>query len=181
MAKSSLQGHEAAMSQFISIPWCADIVRKPGTVVFVPTSRFPADSQGKSPTQNQLFRDTLNNTDTVPHIIGLYQNPLSFEIGPNATPIFSSASNAGNAQTLMIKSCSLMFDIRSGINGYNGTAHGGFITSVIDEAMGSLLFVNYSLQREVEARGGGCRRVSSIWTVFNSLRRVWRCNFRSPL
>lgn len=46
------------------------------------------------------------------------------------------------------------FDLRSGINGYNGTAHGGFIASIIDEAMGCLILVNHFLQRQVEADGG---------------------------
>ena len=49
----------------------------------------------------------------------------------------------------MISSSTIFFDLRPGTNGYNGTAHGGLIGALIDESMGSLIFINDALYRSL--------------------------------
>jgi acyl-coenzyme A thioesterase PaaI-like protein len=57
------------------------------------------------------------------------------------------------APQFLINTVSLLIDLRPGVNGFNGTTHGGLIASLLDEAMGCLLFNNNVLQQEMRARG----------------------------
>ncbi|KAH8600720.1 HotDog domain-containing protein [Bisporella sp. PMI_857] len=140
-----------AIAHFKSIPWCSALLEQPGAVIFTPTARLQEDAFGRSPTQDQLFRKTLKNHDTVPHCIGFYQDPaLSDSQLDRRAPLVALSQLE---PTLLIKSSSLMFDLRRGVNGYNGSAHGGFIASIMDEAMGSLIFVNHEFQKQNETRG----------------------------
>ncbi|KAI0130688.1 HotDog domain-containing protein [Daldinia grandis] len=139
-----------ATHHFKSTPWCTALLERPGVITFIPTSRFPEDPTGYSPTQDQLFRKTFNNADTVPHCIGFYQDPNS-DIEPSPSTQLGPSSQLG--PRLLINSASLIFDLRPGVNGYNGTAHGGFIGSLIDEAMGSLILINHQVQTHDKAQG----------------------------
>ncbi len=128
-------------SHFTSIPWCAEILGLLGTITFVPVSRAePSDlPQDCSPSQNQFFKYTLDNHAVVPKCIGFYREPKLASERPELPFMFQSAS--------------LIFDIRSGVNGFNGTTHGGFITTLIDEAIGSFIFQNDVVNRDSKKRG----------------------------
>ncbi|KAH8912179.1 hypothetical protein BR93DRAFT_63947 [Coniochaeta sp. PMI_546] len=141
-----------------SIPWCAALLGRPHVIPFIPTSRLLDDAAGHSPTQDQLFRKTLNKNDSIPYCIGFYQDPFS----PT-----SSAQASQPGPKLLVKSCSVIFDLHPGVNGYNGTAHGGLITSLIDEAMGSLIFINHQVQTQEEAKG---RRLPPDVMDLNNIR-----------
>ncbi|KAI1653681.1 HotDog domain-containing protein [Daldinia decipiens] len=142
-----------ATHHFKSIPWCVALLERPGVITFTPTSRLPEDPTGHSPTQDQLFRKTLNNADTVPHCIGFYQDPVSSDLDIEESPSASLGSSSQLSPKLFINSAPLIFDLCPGVNGYNGTAQGGFISSLIDEAMGNLIFTNYQVQGREEAQG----------------------------
>ncbi|OIW28190.1 hypothetical protein CONLIGDRAFT_465550 [Coniochaeta ligniaria NRRL 30616] len=141
-----------------SIPWCAALLGRPDVIEFIPTSRLLEDAAGHSPTQDQLFRKTLNNNDSIPHCIGFYRDPFSSNSSdPSSQPI----------PRLLIKSCSLIYDLCPGVNGFNGTAHGGLISSLMDEAMGSLIFINHQVQTREEAQG---RRLPQDVLDLNNVR-----------
>lgn len=143
-----VQSHSPSqdLSYFLSIPWCAALLNQPGVHTFAPTSRLPRDQVASG---DRLFPKTLHHADAVPHCIGFYQAP-SPDTSPNAVPVAAS-SQAANP-TLLIRSCSLLFDLRPGVIGFNGSVHGGFIASLMDEAMGNLFLANYvAKMREVEA------------------------------
>ncbi|KAI1652286.1 HotDog domain-containing protein [Daldinia loculata] len=142
-----------ATHHFKSTPWCAALLERPGVITFTPTSRLLEDPTGNSPTQDQLFRKTLNNADTVPHCIGFYHDPVSSNLDIEENPSTSLIPSSQLGPKLLINSASLIFDLCPGVNGYNGTAHGGFISSLIDEAMGSLIFINHQVQTREEAQG----------------------------
>ncbi|KAI1376170.1 HotDog domain-containing protein [Hypoxylon crocopeplum] len=142
-----------AAHHFKSIPWYATLLERPGVLTFTPTSRLPEDLTGHSPTQDQLFRKTLNNTDTVPHCIGFYQDPFSSNLEIQGSPSSSSGSSSQLGSKLLVNSASLIFDLCPGVNGFNGTAHGGLISSLVDEAMGSLIFINHQVQTREQAQG----------------------------
>lgn len=129
---------------FSSIPWCAALLGEPGVVTFTPMSRLP-----NTPSKDQLFKTTLKTENAVPEFIGFYKSP--FTDADNLT--LSHIPSTGRGPQFLINSVSLLFDLRPGVNGFNGTAHGGFIASLFDEAMGCLLFVNGALQQEMRARG----------------------------
>lgn len=130
------------MEHFKTIPWCADIISAQELKEFTPTCRQP-HSDAPVASRDQLFRKTLNNDDAIPNCIGLYQDPSS----PSAS------DSAQDSLTLYIKSATLLFDLGPGVRGYNGSTHGGLIASLIDEAMGSLISINYLTQATLQAKG----------------------------
>ena len=131
------------MDYFQSIPWCAVLLEKPGIVPYTPTCRLEPDANGALPTQDQFFRVNLRSSDLIPYAIGFYQDPFS--------PAIISPSPTLSGLRLLIHSSTLMLDLRPGTNGYNGAAHGGLISTLIDEAMGSLIYINHHFYTEVEA------------------------------
>ncbi|KFY76835.1 hypothetical protein V499_03613 [Pseudogymnoascus sp. VKM F-103] len=131
------------MDYFKSIPWCAAILEKTGIVTFTPTCRLQEDANGYCPTQDQFFRKSLRNDDAIPNCVGFYQDPFSKT---------TSSPPSGSALRLLVNSSTLIFDLRPGINGFNGSAHGGLISALMDEAMGSMIFVNHEVYKDVEAR-----------------------------
>ncbi|KAI0145183.1 hypothetical protein GGR57DRAFT_306144 [Xylariaceae sp. FL1272] len=124
------------MHTFEEIPWCAALLQQPGVVTFTPAARLPASADGRYPSQDQLFKTTLKTSATVPHYIGFYQSP--FEDAEKTTLL----PQASAKPRLLVNSASLLVDLRPGINGFNATAHGGFIACLFDEIMGSLMFVS---------------------------------------
>lgn len=131
------------MDYFQSIPWCATLLEKPGIVPYTPTCRLEPDANGVLPTRDEFFRVHLRSSDLIPHAIGFYQDPFS--------PATISPSPTSSGLRLLIHSSTLMLDVRSGTNGFNGSAHGGLISTLIDEAMGSLIYINHHFYTEVEA------------------------------
>ena len=130
---------------FAAIPWVASLLRAPGTVTFFPASRMGPErlSKNRFPSHDELFKHTLDTDSAVPHCLGFYQDPI---------PALHSADEHPDLP-FVLRSSSLLFDLRPGINGYNGTAHGGFIAAMIDEAMGSLIFQNDLVNAEAKAKG----------------------------
>ncbi|KAH6693941.1 HotDog domain-containing protein [Plectosphaerella plurivora] len=131
---------------FLSIPWCAALLTPPDVVHFTPTSRLEGDHAARSMTQDQLFRKSLNNSDTIPRCVGFYRDTTD--------QIVAEAAASDKPARLLVESISLLFELRPGVNGFNGTAHGGLIASLIDEAMGSMFLVNNVVQAVNGMRGG---------------------------
>ncbi|KAI0546618.1 HotDog domain-containing protein [Xylaria curta] len=137
------------MSSLESIPWCATLLQKPGVVKFTPQARQPAGPDGRFPSQDQLFKTSLKTPNTVPEYIGFYLSPFSdlTQMTLPPTPL------VGGGPRLLINTMSLLVDLRPGVNGFNGTAHGGLIASLLDEAMGCLFFCNAMVLHEMMAKG----------------------------
>ncbi|KAH8166252.1 hypothetical protein CIB48_g1990 [Xylaria polymorpha] len=132
------------MSSFESIPWCAALLQKPGVITFTPPARLPA-----GPSQDQFFRISLKTANAVPDYVAFYQSPFSDSTRMTLPPTRSMEGG----QQFLINTLSLLVDLGPGVNGFNGTAHGGLIASIFDEAMGSLLFRNAAVLREMKAKG----------------------------
>ncbi|PSN58958.1 Thioesterase/thiol ester dehydrase-isomerase [Corynespora cassiicola Philippines] len=128
------------MEYFQSVPWCAVLLRKPGTILYTPTCRLEPDANRVLLTQDQFFRVNLRSSDLIPHAVGFYQDPFA-----ETTSSFPTSSGP----RLLIHSSTLMLDLRPGTNGFSGSAHGGLISTLIDEAMGSLVYINHKLYTEM--------------------------------
>lgn len=154
MSESFIQ---ADIGYFKSVPWCTELISAPGVVLFTPTSRQP-DSDAVGATKDQLFRKTLRHGEAVPNCIGFYDDPAVASSVNDANGTGdgngSTARPGPITPTLYIKKASLLFDLGPGVAGYNGSAHGGLISSLIDEAMGSLIFVNHVAQAALVRQGG---------------------------
>lgn len=152
---SSQKSQGASLSEatdyFKRIPWCADLLEAPGVVLFMPTNR--RGISGCSTSHDRLFQDSLNTSDAVPCMLGFYPDPeaaAAAEARATTTTTTTTTTTATAAKSLLIRSASLLCDLRAGVNGFNGTVQGGFLAAVIDEAMGNLLFNNFAYQRQLE-------------------------------
>ncbi|KAI1409806.1 HotDog domain-containing protein [Hypoxylon sp. FL1857] len=145
MATESFKDLNTLVNHFESVPWCGEVLRAPGVVPFVPCSRLDPQQlpEGALPSRDQLFRRLLDNDEGVPYILGFYRDPL---LQPE------SALKAANLPFLA-PSISILFELRSGLSGFNAFAHGGFIGTMMDEVMGTLLFQNDLVNRDAKAKG----------------------------
>ncbi|KAF2966309.1 hypothetical protein GQX73_g7280 [Xylaria multiplex] len=122
------------------VPWCAALINAPNTVTFVPPSHATKDGV-ESSSQDQLFARQLRNNEGIPHCLGFYPDPKDLPDG------------AASKLPFLLSSSSIIFDLRPGVNGYNGTVHGGLITALMDESMGAYLVMNDKLHRQKKADG----------------------------
>ncbi|KAL1897730.1 hypothetical protein Cpir12675_002229 [Ceratocystis pirilliformis] len=124
-----------AIAHFSKTPWCAALISRPGATHFVPHEPR-AGSVAVNLTQDRLFRKTLRTSSTVPYQLGFFQDPF----GPYPE---TSKPASSSGLTMLNPIVTVLHDLQPGVNGFNGTTHGGFISCIIDEAMGSLIYTNY--------------------------------------
>ena len=123
------------IAHFTSIPWTRTLLTQPNLTTFTLASRLsiPQDEPPDSITrrsQDELVRRILNTPETIPHILGFYTTP--------------SSSSSTSTPNFPIDSCTILFDLREGLKGYNGITHGGFLATLLDEGMGNLMVINRS-------------------------------------
>jgi acyl-coenzyme A thioesterase PaaI-like protein len=133
------------MEHFQSIPWVASILAQPGTITFIPSSRQPQNSKGSAVSKDVLLGHSLNSPESIPHYIGFYQDPFSSST--------STSQTKSKGQHFFFDSTTLIFDLHSGVNGFNGTVHGGLISVLFDEAMGNLMFMNHEMYKAIRKEG----------------------------
>ncbi|KAH6648065.1 HotDog domain-containing protein [Truncatella angustata] len=122
------------------VPWCTALIGAPNTVTFVPPSYATKDDV-EPPLLDQLFRRVLRNNEAIPRCLGFYQDPIDLSDG------------AVSGLPFLLTSSSLIFDLRPGVNGFNGTAHGGLIVALMDESMGAYLIMNDKVHKQKKAEG----------------------------
>ena len=173
MASTSLI--TADTQYFEAIPWCKDLISSPDLVLFTPTCRQP-ESNEIGASRDQFFRKILNSEDTVPHCIGLYRDPARHP----SRDARSAGPDPANPE-FHIKSASLLCDLRPGLAGYSGGAHGGFISTLIDESMGSLILVNSFAQAALKAEGHKLPQGTLDLSNTRVLTANMTVRFRKPL
>lgn len=125
--------------RFGDVPWCVSLISAPNIVTFEPASH--AKIANGSASRDELFARTLKTDEAIPRCLGFYQAPTT------------TSDTAISGLPFLLGSCTLLFDLRSGVNGFNGTAHGGLIVALMDEAMGSYLYINDQFHRQRKAGG----------------------------
>ncbi|CAJ2504501.1 Uu.00g118950.m01.CDS01 [Anthostomella pinea] len=134
MAVKTSNALSDSLQHFASIPECAAMLQMPG-IALGRSNRDPRQlPEGCPPSRDQFFKHLMDNDQAVPHLLVLYQDPFFFD----------GAGAASDPPDLpfLVRSVSVLFDLRAGLNGWNGTVHGGFIAAMMDEAMGTLIFQN---------------------------------------
>lgn len=136
---------QEAVDHFKQLPWCAALLEAPGVLPFLPACRL--EDGGRSAGFGQASRDQLfqmlNTPDTIPCMLGLHADPEG-ETFPDTA--------SGTPTTLLVRSTTLLCDLRKGINGFNGTVHGGLGATLVDEATVGLLFQNYACQKRLDKK-----------------------------
>jgi len=128
---------------FSTIPWVASLLVQPTNVPFTPTCRQPPNPANPYATKDLFFRKSLNNADIIPHVIAFYEDPFS---NRNA-----QEDSDEKGTRLLVKKGALICDLQAGTKGYHGSAHGGLIGTMIDEAMGAFIHVNYQVYTRVKS------------------------------
>ncbi|KAK6216371.1 hypothetical protein LQW54_003574 [Pestalotiopsis sp. IQ-011] len=110
---------------FESIPWCAARLRSESE----PVSHWPVpwDRDGATKLGDRFFSTTLNTELTIPHFLFFH-----------ATQDPSTPSNA------LLPELQAFLHLESGIGGYPGYAHGGFVCTALDEITGLVCTLNRS-------------------------------------
>ncbi|KAK5274513.1 hypothetical protein LTR99_004779 [Exophiala xenobiotica] len=156
---------------FLSIPWCATLLSDPAYET-VP-SRIGRPTPDK---RGEFFTRTLATSDTITACMYQTRQSQSASLSSSSSSplqsqssvVPSSAVVGGGNDTSESKSVSVrgtgtgkveevrcFLATRSGVNGFPGIAHGGFVAAVIDEVMGYLINANLTAARtEVGAAGG---------------------------
>jgi acyl-coenzyme A thioesterase THEM4 len=113
-------------SYFQSVPWCAALLAEPEFVVA--PSRFGRPMRDQ---RGEFFTTTLANDSTIKACV--YQSRKVAQ-SQNALAQGSPTSSAA-----IVSEVRAFIDTSSGINGFPGVAHGGFVAAIIDEVMGFLI------------------------------------------
>ncbi|KAI9879709.1 MAG: hypothetical protein M1830_007494 [Pleopsidium flavum] len=109
---------QKSLDHFTSIPWCAQLIADADFVPIELPSRNP-----KASTEDSLFAQTLQTNDTIRACLSLYKRP----------PSTTTKSDAGVQEVRMLLS------LGSGVNGHPHIAHGGLVTTILDEVMGLMV------------------------------------------
>ncbi|KAG7149578.1 Verlamelin biosynthesis protein B like [Verticillium longisporum] len=134
------------MDYFKSFPWFDALTKEPGFVSFTPVSRSNGTYGDNEPPRNQILRQTFNNSDTIPHCTGFY---LKEGTSPHADGHGTKPSAIDKSPTKRpsILSCSVVYDLRAGLSGFNhGHLQGGLVAVLMDDAMTSLTVLNGKTQ-----------------------------------
>lgn len=172
---------ETAAQHFKAIPWCAKLLSAPDVIPFIPTSRLEGDVAARSRTRDQLFRKTLNREDAVPQCIGFYKDTPATASQEEEQSRLAASTVASDGKSLLINSVSLLFDLRPGVNGFNGTAQGGFVACLVDEAMGSIFLVNNIAQVWHEVSNGALPPNVLRLTDLRVFTATMDVHFRKPI
>ncbi|KAH8657751.1 hypothetical protein BX600DRAFT_468083 [Xylariales sp. PMI_506] len=141
-----------AREYFQKTPWCAALLAQPGVRLFAPSSRtVERHLVGGRSSQDQLFRTILHKPDAIPECIGLCH--IASDSGAELIDPNSTVDKASVGTRLPVQSASLLLDLQPGVNGFSGTAHGGIIAAIVDEAMGNYFIINNEVQHQQKMRG----------------------------
>ncbi|KAI0389287.1 Thioesterase/thiol ester dehydrase-isomerase [Xylariaceae sp. FL0594] len=124
----TLPSLESNVQYFISQE--VSILAAPSTLAFSPGCYLETERKDVFSSGDTLWRDLLNSPKGVPRMLG--SSPISH---------------------LLRRSITLVLETGVGVRGFNGSLHGGIMCAIMDEAMGSLIFQNYLLNREAKANG----------------------------
>ncbi|KIN07567.1 hypothetical protein OIDMADRAFT_151206 [Oidiodendron maius Zn] len=113
------------LEHFQNIPWCASLLSAPG---FKHTETFSRTV--KAHNEDTLFGQTLKSDNTITH----------------AHSVYLPSTTKSPAPILEVRT---FVTLSTGMNGGPNTLHGGMITTLMDDVMGTLLKLN----REAEKRG----------------------------
>lgn len=109
------------IQHFKSIPWCADLISDKRIIhVAIP------DRRPKLNGEYTLVKETLNGESTVRACITYFRVPKR-----------KDGLRPGEDKKNPFVETNALLDIGSGVNSYAKTCHGGFMTTIFDEIMGT--------------------------------------------
>jgi len=127
------------------IPWCAALLRDPNFTPTVTQSREP-----KASTEDSFFAETLQSDRTIRSCLSLQRTPSS--------PSSTSASDGPPISEVRV-----ILELGDGVAGHPHICHGGFVATMLDEAMGVLLTVNVDEVKRRDPNGPGRLTAFTAW------------------
>ena len=111
---------EPDLAHFSSIPWCSALLTNPSYKITPTVAR-----QRKSSTEDSLIAVALSSPSTIPNCISLYAPPVPPET--------------------FISEVVTLLTLGDDMNGGVHRLHGGIVSTLMDDVMGTLLTVNKDL------------------------------------
>jgi hypothetical protein len=129
MAETTVSSHGQyiadPISHFKNIPWCVELLSDKRIVHIAVPDRRP-----KLHGEYTLVKETLNSASTVRACVTYFRVPRKQTEGSGS---LQPPDDKGNP----FVEISTLLDLGGGINGFAKTAHGGFLTTIFDEVMGT--------------------------------------------
>jgi len=124
---------------FLSDPWISPLITAPSTRLLIPASRRPKTHN----TEDSLLSRTLSTKDTIPYAISFYNSstahPTSaFSLSASASEAHSSVKSVGQP----IRELMTAHALAGGLDGHPSILHGGIVATLLDEALGYILWLN---------------------------------------
>ncbi|KAI0393453.1 thioesterase superfamily protein [Xylariaceae sp. FL0594] len=120
--KASKAPDNVDVAHFAAIPWCARLLNGGGEgkrmVMSTPSWRIPRPDGAHG-----FFAETLNTAGTITHMLEVYAEP---SCRGERVDAYKALLTLGGA----------------GVSGHKGVCHGGFVTAVLDEAVGLFIPIN---------------------------------------
>lgn len=140
---------------FLSVPWCRSIIEDSN---WIPT-RTPS-REVKSNKEDTFFAETLQTSQTIRNCLTLFRRPgvPTSQVSKNPDADFKATATDHPIQEVII-----LLNLGSGINGYAGVCHGGFVSTILDESMGVLITTNLQLKDRIN----GWKQISSFTAYLN--------------
>ncbi|TVY52600.1 Verlamelin biosynthesis protein B, partial [Lachnellula cervina] len=122
------------LAHFHSIPWCHALLTHRSILHTAIPDRTPIAS-----TESSLVRETLNTSRTVKACVTFLRHvkPAGAGTGSKKAAIEREMQARGEGKENPFLEYGALVDLGEGVNGYAGTAHGGFFGVVLDEVMGT--------------------------------------------
>lgn len=125
-----LPGGEQEVEHFSQTPEIRNRLQQDNVVVLL---RRDQETDGRGST-GKLFSETLNTPATIPHCLVLFHDTLT-------RPVTQSSSF-----WLPITTCSVFYELGTGVCGFGNICHGGVQTTLLDDVTGVLGVLNARLQ-----------------------------------
>ena len=108
---------------FRKIPWCANLIDDPAWMPCNTSSR-----QAKGSTEDSFLAETLKSDRTIRKLLSMHRK---------------AAAEGSPA----IQEVRTLIDLGNGVNGHPNICHGGFVATMLDEAIGILLTLNLEIEQ----------------------------------
>lgn len=121
----------AAVERLSATPWCRSLLESPKWTRTRTLSRVPKPSG-----EDSFFAETLSSSRTI----------------RSCTTLRPTEELSNEIPGMYYGQVKVLFELGDGLNGHPKIAHGGFVATMLDEAMGVLITINIEAKKKKSVR-----------------------------
>lgn len=126
----------SVLAHFCLTPWCIPFYHDPSLQAF--ENRSEPDRSSTQPTAGTLFRRTLNTSDTIAATQFFYRAPTNT---PQTQPPPKHQPPPSHPEIVVL------FSLGTDLNGHPDVLHGGFVSVILDEIIGTTAGLHRSVEK----------------------------------